>query len=232
MARGKTLGEVVTSVRLEAGLDPSPALSVPVTEKIKHKIRREQQTLADEYRWPFLHIERDIRLQAGSRYYDIPSDMDLERLSFIQVHWSGDFVPMTRGISMLDYNAYNSDKDERHEPAMKWDVVFTGQTEQLEIWPLPLTDSTFARVHGYKKLNNLVSDSDRLDLDDILVSLYVAAEITLDPNKAQELRLKAQARLNNLKGRATTDRPHSFGFGGPRTVVQDTSPRVAYVKRD
>lgn len=235
MARGNTLGQVVNMTRLEARLDPNPALSINMTPIIEQLIRREQERLYEEFDWPFMRINRPITLQAGARYYDIPDDFHLERIERVDCFWGGKWKPMDRGIELEDYNIHDSDADVRQEPALKWDVSDTGDEPQIEIWPLPVTNDREVRVTGIRKLTPLIVAGDRLELDDMMVALFAASELLADRNKAQSgvLQQKAVSRFNTVKGRVIQKRKNSFSFSTPADSACrriDRTPQVAYVR--
>lgn len=234
MARGNTLGQVVQMARLEARLDPNPSLSINLTPVIEQIIRREQERLYEEFDWPFLRVNRPITTQAGQRYYDIPDDLHLERIERIDYFWGDKWYPLERGINVEDYNIHDSDADVREEPAIKWDVSDTGSEAQIEIWPIPVTDGREIRVTGIRKLTPLIVAGDRLDLDDMMISLFTAAELLADRNKQQAsvLQQKAVSRFNTVKGRVIQTKKNSFSFArpDPQMIRRDRTPQVAYVR--
>lgn len=177
MARGVTLGEMVTSVRIESGMDPDPALSLNMEPLIKELIRREYERLYEEFDWPFLRIRSDVSLQAGQRYYDIPNNLNLERIERVEYWWGDKWFPLVRGILMDDYNIHDSDADVRAEPAMKWDVLYTGSEAQMEIWPVPVTNTPKIRIIGIRNFTPLTTMAALCDLDDRMIILFVASEI-------------------------------------------------------
>lgn len=233
MARGTTLGQLVHDLRIEAGLDPNPALSLNVVPKLQQLIRREQERLYDEFDWPFLRITRDVVLQAGDRYYDIPNDMNLERIERIDYFWGDKWYPLERGICTEHYNIHDSDADIRQEPAARWDVKDTGSGEQVEIWPIPVTNGRLVRFTGIRKLTPLITDADRADLDDMMVVLFAAAEYLGEGKpEAQIKREKARTRLNLMKSRSHQTRTSSFNWSKPDqdNTIRDRTPQVAYVR--
>ena len=87
MARDNTLGQVLEMTRLEAGLDPDPALSLNVRPMLVQFIKREYDRLYEEFDWPFLRMHSDLLTQAGERYYDVPADFDLDRIERVDFYW-------------------------------------------------------------------------------------------------------------------------------------------------
>lgn len=213
--RGKTLGQLVDDLRVEVGMDPNPALSLNIVPKLKLTLRREQERLYEDFNWPFLRIRVDVPLAAGQRYYDVPDELDLERIEKIEYYWGTRWQDLTRGIGQEQFTIYNSDEDVRVEPAYRWDVLDTGSGPQIEIWPVPPVDDRLVRFTGIRKLTDLVSDSDKADLDDRMLVLFAASEFISDGNKAAEKRAKALDLYTTLKARSTQTRSNAFSLGGP-----------------
>lgn len=233
MARGTTFGQLIEMTRLEAGLDPDPALSMNVLPLIKQLIKREYARLYEEFDWPFTRVREDLMTVAGERYYDIPVSLDLERIETIQYFWGQRWHDLERGIQMSDYTSYNSDLDVRHEPAWKWDIHYTGPTAQVELWPMPSTNNKQVRFIGIRKPTPLIDDSDRCDLDDMMVVLFAASEYMArkqspDAPLKQE---KARQRFHLMKGKSITTKTNAFSFSQqPEPKKPYRGPLVAYVR--
>lgn len=236
MARGSTLGELITQLRIRAKLDPNPATSTNLIPQMQQNLRDEQERLYDEFDWPFLKITRDKTLENGQRYYDVPVDMNLERIQSVDIKWGGRWLPVQRGISVDHYNQHDSDADIRLDPVQRWDVKDTGDGAQIEVWPIPATDGLALRFTGIRKLRPLIENSDVADLDDQVIVGFVAAPMLAgkaDP-AAQIALQKARARLETLQGRVTKTRRNTFvlsGTGGDDAEQRrDRAPLVAYVR--
>lgn len=215
MARGVSLGELVDKLRVAARFDPNPALSQNMVPLFEQTLRDTQERLYDEFDWPFLRVRRDKAIEVGQRYYDVPDDMNLERIVQIDVLVNDKWLPVDRGISLDHYNAVDSDNDERRDPIMRWDVSDTGEGEQIEVWPIPATPTTM-RFTGFRQLKPLRQRADIADLDDQLIVLYAAGEImggATNPD-AQVKFAQAKRRKELLQGRVTKSRRNSFVLGG------------------
>lgn len=215
MARGVTLGELVTKLRIAARYDPSPALSKNMGPLFEQTLQAVQERLYDEFDWPFLKVQRDKALGAGQRYCDVPEDMNLERILTVDVLVGDVWEPVERGISLDDYSLCNSDRGARRDPIEKWDVVDTGDGEQVEVWPLPASNNVTLRFSGIRKLKPLVDQEHKADLDDQLIVLFAAGEIMAGKGDA-DAQMKLQQgknRLATLQGRVT-HRRRGFVLGG------------------
>lgn len=222
MVRGVTLLNIVTQVRNEVGRDPDVSVGQSDIEGIKQKVRRVYETLYDE-EWPHLHSQFDkIQLQAGQRYYDPPTSIngvagftvDYERLDKTYVWYSGLPHPLKYGIGPQEYASFDSTNDVRTEPALRWDVRFTGVKEQIEIWPIPSSNTQYLQFEGVPRCSQLVSESDTLALDDKLIVLLVAAELAevQDSKSAKSLAQLATKRYFRLTGRARKTSGHRIGM--------------------
>jgi len=212
--RGKQLQEVVAQLRAETGRNQAVAVGTSELDNLKEQLRRMQELLYDDYDWPFLNIERTINLQAGQRYYDFPLDLNYDRLNAVKFKYGGNYCNVERGITFDDYSAYDSPAGVRSSPLIKWDIRNTGTIEQLEAWPIP-NDAGTLHFFGTKKLNALVDDADRFDLDDRLVVLFTAAEILAkqkSPDAKNKLEL-ANTRLLKLRGNSSNGKTVQVGLG-------------------
>lgn len=203
MARNRQLTQLIDDLRAEVGHAVSASVGVDNLPALKQIIRRTQESLYDDFDWPHLRVTPTKNLAAGQRYYDFPTNMDYERIEEVVVWYSGQPHILERGIGFGDYAQYDSDSGDRSDPQLKWDVRHTGTKEQMEIWPIPSTNSNYVQFKGIKTLGSLVDDADTADLDGQLIILFAAAEI-LTRQKSQDAQAKlaaANARYLKLKGR-------------------------------
>lgn len=234
MARGVTLGELTTQLRLAARYDPTPALSIQVLPMMQQTLRDTQERLYDEFDWPFLKVTSDKTLAAGQRYYDVPTNLNLERIISVDVRYSDKWCPVERGIELAHYNLRDSDNDEREDPVRRWDVADTGTGPQIEVWPTPASNGDLLRFRGIRKLGALSATGDIADLDDQIIVLFAAGELLGGAaNPAAQVKFaQAKKRLETLQGRVTKRRSNSFVLGGsmPGDDCEDRRPRVAYAR--
>lgn len=221
MARGLTLEQLIYNLRSEVGQSTNPAVSRSTRSRFITILNRVQRRLYADYDWPFLEIHRDVLLQAGSRYYDFPNDIDMDRAVRFETKTSGEWQKLGYKITNIHLSQYDSDQNVRSNPAWRWDYYLEAgsQDPQFEVWPLPDTDSdpdtleNAIRVHGFQKLSAMVNDIDTCLIDADLIVLYCAAEILAKMRSPD-----AQAKLENantlylkLKGRATPSEPFKVG---------------------
>jgi len=204
--RNNTLENIRNMVRSEARLSGSYSRGPDQTEYIDQLINRNYETLWDEVDWPFARIHKEDagkQLQAGERYYDFPTTLDLSRTFTLYRKFGNVWGELVQGILPTDYTSLDSDSDNRSDPVLKWDVY---DGNQFEVWPMPASNSYEVRFDGVRKLQPLVGDSSRCELDDRLVALYSAAEIMAGEGKKDaQLKLTlAERRLRFLKARFET----------------------------
>lgn len=218
MARGVSLLQLVTRLRAELGRSTSPALGSADVPTLQQAINRAYETL---YKKDWQHLRREfpkITLSAGQRYYDIPAQLDSDRIEKVVVWWNGEPYPLLKGIGFEHFAAYDSTIDERNSPAARWDIRFTGTTDQIEIWPIPADNQQTLQIIGKTKFARLVNDTDLCRLDDNLVILHAAARLAVarKSNDASLFAADAKELLEELLGNASsTDEPANMA-GTPR----------------
>jgi hypothetical protein len=225
MARGTQLLKLVEMLREECNRATSVAVGNDDLPGLKNKLSRTQEVLYDEYDWPFLRQVFPAKtLQAGERYYDFPVGLNLERIDDndgpegpgVVIWYSSIPMPIRRGIGFPEYAIYNSDAGVRQEPALAWDVRWTGTREQIEIWPIPVSNTTTLQFSGIRKLRPLIADSDVADLDDQAIVLTAASEILARQGSASAPAIAglALARLKRMKARVKSASPaYRLGMG-------------------
>lgn len=233
MARNKTLLSLLQDYRAEVRASGNPAHNSSVRETQVRLLQRVQEWLYDEVAWPHLRVRRDLALQAGQRYYDCPSDLDIDRLETIDVRYGEEWVRLGDGIGNDHYSTWDSDLDVRSWPVERWQVY---EDDQIEIWPIPASNADMTtregmlRLTGVRTLRPLVADSDTADLDDRLIVLYAAAE-TLAASGADDAQVKlaaAQQRRAQLVGNQSKMKSFRlFGEDGAKWKPRGP-PRVHY----
>jgi hypothetical protein len=215
MARGTQFLDLVIQVRDETGRSNSVAVGVEDVDGLKTMINRTYSLLWTQYDWPHLRKEFTKTLNAGQRFYDLPSGLDLERVEKVSLWYNGLMYGIERGIDFSDYDVWDPAEDERSDPALKWDIKYVTSVEQIEIWPLPATEQEL-RFFGLLQFALLVDDDDVCLLDDDLVILFTVARILKrqkDPD-AEDALQAANNHLRKLRIRMTAGaKPTRLGLG-------------------
>jgi hypothetical protein len=230
VARGATLIKLLNDLRAECRLSLNPANNPQDRDRQVIALQRAQELFWSDFAWPHLRVERFIELQAGQRYYGMPVDLDIDRITAASVRYGTVYTPLCWGIDDAHYAAYDSDLDVRADPAQRLMITEDGQDQMLEVWPIPNTDfdpvslDNRIKLVGIRKLNPLVADGDRADLDDRLIVLYAAAEYlaSIGAKDAQVRQDKANKLYLKLRGSLMPRRKFRL-FGGDDYA---TKPRI------
>jgi hypothetical protein len=199
MPRGTTLVELREMLRSEIGASPSVAMGVNTLNQIDHTLRRVQERLWSDHDWDFGYIERDEPLFNGQRYYTFDPEIDYDRIISTHVSFSDIWHPVDYGIGTNEYNQFDSERNQRTEPVLRWRHY---EGNQFEVWPVPTSFTQKLRFKAIKKLPPLIAEGDRAELDDNLIVLFSAAEF-LARSKAEDAQAKlaqANSHYNRLKG--------------------------------
>ncbi len=175
----KTLEAILQDVRYETRRSANRNHGIGEEDSIKYLIQREQRRLWWAHDWKHLRVIAALTINAGQRYYDAPAGISLERINRFQVDFGGEWIDLHKGVDMTHYSIYNSDDDERADPAERWDVRNTGAAAQIEIWPLAASEQS-GKLSGIKDLGIFVADEDNCTLDATLITLYAAAKLKPD----------------------------------------------------
>lgn len=237
MARGTTLGRLVTMLREECGHATSAALAQNQLPHVKRVLARIQESLWTDHDWEHLKIRRDEPLMAGQRYYSFPTDLAFERISAlkVEVQYNEQFQPVEYGIGSEQYNVSNPASDDRDAPVRRWQHYAGEEGEdasnQYEVWPMPeADDEQILRFHGIRKLPALVADADRAALDDNLIVLFAAVEFLKDED-AKKKQAAASQLYARLKGQHSKGSVIIMGGGRDPNMTKFRPPAPLYGRR-
>ena len=138
MARGTSLAILINDLRAEVGHSLLPSLGKATRDVLINQIQRVQRRLWDDYNWNFLKVRRDIAINAGQRYYDLPSDIVFERITRVETKHGDAWTKLHYGIGADEYNQHDSDADERSTPIRRYDNF---ENNQIEVFPVPANNS-------------------------------------------------------------------------------------------
>lgn len=226
MARGTQLSALVDQLRAEIGASTNVAMGVNTLPNLHQVLRRTQERLWQDFDWPFAWIERDEPMANGQRYYAFDDDIDFDRIRHAHVKYANVWRELSYGITPADYNVSNPELGAKQDPVRKWRHW---EGNQFEVWPVPSSPNCSIRFRAIKKLDPLISDSDRAVLDDTLIVLYAAAEL-LARAKAEDAPAKLQAanaHYQKLKGNG--QKVDVFTLGGGLPVEKEWNLRGARI---
>lgn len=230
MPRGNTLESLISKLNNETGQIDSPSYGIGARNSLVNILQRTQEKLWRNYDWPFLQIHKDIELQAGSRYYNMPSEIAVDRIQEVNLKYASDWIEVKFGIDFkTHYTEFDSDLDQRYDPTRRWDYHYDTATdsEMIEVWPIPASDFSSTtkngalRITGIKNLSSFVSDDDTADLDGDLIVLFAAGEI-LARNRADDAAAKLQEANDLLRRlKASSSSAKSFSISGQHDDLDD-----------
>lgn len=229
MALRTTLQETIQMVRNECGLSSNTSRGIDHLDHIKQLIKRNYYALSEDYDWQHLCIERDsptsrVVMQKGERYYDFPGELNPIRITGAWVKLGSTWSPLEYGITYIDRSCYDPDVPQESSPVMNWCYH---NDNQFEVWPVPSQNGTAnsndeLAFEGQKKVEQLLADNSRMDMDDMLISLMVSAELLTEAKKVEASQVKgqaAQARFQTLRGNMANKGRYVVGMG---RVSQET----------
>lgn len=228
-------GEVVQMTRNEARLSTNTSRGVDHLEHIRQIIRRNVVQLAEDFDWVHLNLKKDsavgrVLLQAGLKSYAFPTALNVNKISQAYVRFGNVWQRVNYGITYEHYSAFSPDLNQRTDPVTNWQFY---SDIEFEVWPLPATngvanDTNEFAFEGQRKTDSLLQDSDKVDMDDILVSLLAAAEILAGNNQklaAQQKSELAVARLLRVRGNLGSKTRYTIGLGRIASSDERLYPR-------
>lgn len=239
MAERKTLGELLKGLRAELRHALDPNLAIETTERFTILLNDIQRELWMDNDWDHLKVYRYIAVRKGERYYDFPSDIDVDRTYQWEYKFNTVYYPMVQGISRLELTAIDSERGQQSDPLRKFDFHHDDATDQdqFEVFPTPASDGTvydqtqpaparetevpnrnadgnrFIRLRAIRKLNEMSELGDKCDLDARLLVLVAAAtEAEAEgSNKAGSIAARAAQYKQKLIGRLKKHKPFLMG---------------------
>lgn len=158
-------------------------------------LSNKQKQLATENQWPFLERRWNVPVAANTQYVSLPTttsadptaqtvDIDLDRLPFAEVLFNQVYLPIRYGIGDEEYNALNFAFGRQSDPIQRWRLATNAMSTSeasvpvnaFEVWPVPVTAQTI-RFTGRRALLPLTDEAHKCDLDDMLIVLFVAADL-------------------------------------------------------
>lgn len=244
--------EVRRSTNAAVGVDDLPGL--------KQAINRNYQILRNRREWSFLNYRFNLPMAAGQQFYAMPSlltpsqggafttpppapapptvstvTMSADHIKRVALYFSGIPQLLERGISFEDYALFDYEQSgAASDPVLKWDIrAGTASAPQIEVWPVPSSNTSYIKFFAGVETPLLVNDSDLCWLDDMLVVLFAAADLlALDMSEpriglppAAQLKLKqAEDYYNSLLNNDMTGRTTiAVGQGRPARGVDTNS---------
>jgi len=218
MAFGTSLVNLRIKLRAEVWQSLTMSQGLNAQDQYDMALDRTQKELWESYEWPHLTYYANLPLQNGQQLYDYPLDMPFDYIVKAYVlTGNNNWTPMDFGIGLENYAQHGGEAG-RSWPPQKWGnrpIVTGGVTDpvgKLEIWPIPNKNGSL-RFKGQAPCNPLVADTDKAVLDDVLLTLFTAAEI-LASQKSEAAPVKLQKANQFLRRHFA-----NLGGGKRRTIA-------------
>ena len=131
----KQLRDMLTDLRAEVGHSTNVAHGINDRDTLLYYLNRTQIQLYQDYDWPQLIIDRDIKLVDGGRYYAYPSDLAFDDITNIWVLINTVYNELAYGIGPYEMVLWNSDTGFKAWPTRKW--MHNADSNMIELWPVP-----------------------------------------------------------------------------------------------
>lgn len=226
MARGVTASTVLTKLKAEIG-DYAGTNTVRDAELYQLMSNKQQQLVMD-YDWSFLTRRWDAACAVNSQFITYPTvddvgltaTINIDELDKVEVLYNQKYQPVLYGIGSEQYNLFNYQLlGQTSIPIRRWreasnpdDAV---QPNTFEIWPVPSVAQT-VRITGERQPTLITGGTIKVDLDDMLIALAVAADVLSfkNPEKARYKLQQFQSHLRRLGGQSkTSDKIRTLGGG-------------------
>lgn len=208
MARGVALS--VIRAKLKAELRDAQETNTALDAEYNYALANKQQDLANAYDWEFLQDRWD--LAAATRYVALPTTnirsisatINFERPVLAEVLFGTYYRELCYGIGSTQYNAIH--EGVQQDPIQRWsldtNVGDASNANEVEFWPTPATSQT-VRFTAQREVRTLSSDSDKADLDDLLLVYMVAYEYLFQRQQANAEAMLQKANQHLVKLRAS-----------------------------
>lgn len=197
---------------LKAEIRDAQETNTTLDTEYNYLLASKQMELSSQWDWPFLKHDWDLSCTAAGRFFDIPTSdtraqsvtINFDRPLVVSRLFNSYYEPVQYGIDLIDYNIREG-TGEAQDPIQKWQLVTnsneSANPDEIEVWPVPVTTQTL-RFTGQRVVQTLASDSDKADLDHLLLVYSVAADILAmrEQKNAPLMMKRAVDRLNLLRG--------------------------------
>lgn len=219
-------------VRAEIGETSTTTIATQKDLSVNILLSNAQKLYSTIRDWAFLQAKWDVACAAGDRYKTFSATdirgtaavLNRERPYTVSVLFNRLYLPVFYGIGDNEFDHRNSDLNEAADPIMRWriatNVAETANADQFEIWPIPVSGQTL-RFVGERQLAPLSAETDKCDLDDLLLVYSVSLDLLSRNDEAQmQTKLmseKLKARLGYLTSAQPT-RTERIILGGDRRI--------------
>lgn len=196
-------------VRAEIGETSSATIATQKDASVNILLSNAQKLYSTIRDWPVLEAKWDVACAVGSRYKTFPTTdirgttaaLNRERPFSVSVLFNRLYLPVDYGIDDVEFTHRNSDLGEAADPIQRWrlatNVAEATNADQFEIWPMPVSAQTL-RFTGERQLAALSAETDKCDLDDLLLVYSVSLDLL---SRNDERQLQSKLMSEKLKAR-------------------------------
>lgn len=188
----RTLGDIRSNIQSRLGFGMAGQSGVVNSALIDSMVRSAQEQLYVQFDWNELKAVDERLTGSDQKFYDYPSDCNIERITGMWVIWGGRHIPLIEGIDSNDRSFNPGGVPAKYE-----------RRDQYELWPVPSSNEYTIRTEYIKTLSPLNVDSDRTSLPSELVFLHAlsnAKQHYRQPD-AQTYASQLEALLSKLKSK-------------------------------
>ena len=214
--RGQTLETLLTRLREETGLSTNLRHNYQARDGQVALLRRMQEWIYDAADWEHMKRKWRIAVEAGLSQYAIPDQMNWDRvIKAVRVDEGGE-TPLVPEIGTFEVNfpVREDGVEGRSDKTQSYEI----SNGVITIWPTPRTTSGFIDIYAFKRLDPLLSDNSRAEMDDQLIYLFAAAEtLTAAGDKSAQAKLEAaNTRMAQLTKQVERIKVFTAGNGLPQ----------------
>lgn len=206
----KTLGEIRSDIQTRLGFGMAGQAGIVNSALIDSMIRSAQEQLYEQFDWAELKATYERTTGTNQQFYDYPADCNIERMKSFVIIWGGRYIPLKEGIEPHHRSNNSGSVPARYE-----------RRDQIELFPIPLTNEYTLRFEYIKTLSTLIVNSDRTSLPSEIVYLHALANAKAhyrQPDSetyATQLdalmnKLKAKHRSTKVYGRERKASPYDY----------------------
>lgn len=217
--QNRQLGDLRSELLARLGFGAAGSASITNSTIIDSFLRSAQEQLYWQYEWIELLETSEQATGVDQRFYDYPSDCEVERIREVSILDGETYYPVTEGVTMAMRSDLSSGRPRCYERAA-----------QIEVWP-PADVAYTLRIDYIRALGRFTNDSDRTTIKSELVFLHALANAKLHYRQpdAAAYSNQLQAILARLKAAQRTTAPIRRGqasgewdaLSPPRVVGRD-----------
>lgn len=212
----RTLESLRTELQARLGAAAGVAFAKPIFDSF---LRGAQEALYELVPWKHLRASAEIQVANGSRWYDLPTDCNLERIGLIAIQVGGVWQTLAEGIDLRHRNFAAPGTPARYD--VQWNAAAaTDWRVQMEIFPVPVLDG-WLRIEYTRALLPFADDNHvaSIPTGPLFLHALTNAKLHYRQPDGPQYATQLEAMLSELRGRHR--RISVIGPEGPRILAED-----------